>query len=162
MRFKGIVFSALVTVFLMVCSVFAQAQPAADPNAVFPVETLVVKTKGGEFNFTVEIADDNAERQQGLMFRQSMLPTHGMLFEFDSKQMIYMWMENTILPLDMIFIREDGSVARIEEKTTPFSRRIIASGEPVAHVLELNAGMAKQIGLMPGDTVLHSFFRNTD
>ncbi|MEM9280087.1 MAG: DUF192 domain-containing protein, partial [Pseudomonadota bacterium] len=145
----------LLAAFVMVVNV--HAQPAPDPNAVFPVETLAVKTSAGEFTFTIEVADEDAERQRGLMFRQAMLPTHGMLFEFQKTQVIYMWMENTVLPLDMIFIRSDGSVARVEENTTPFSRRIIASGEPVSHVLELNAGMVRQIALKPDDIILHRF-----
>jgi len=138
----------------------AKEELQADPNAVFPVEMLEAETASGDFAFTVEIADENKERERGLMFRESMLPTHGMLFKFDGKQVIYMWMENTVLSLDMIFIRSDGSVARIQERTTPFSREIIPSGEPVSYVLELGAGMARQIGLKPNDVIRHRFFGN--
>ncbi|MEM9332645.1 MAG: DUF192 domain-containing protein [Pseudomonadota bacterium] len=140
----------------------AHAELKADPNAVLPTETLAVTTSAGEFTFTIEVADEDAERQQGLMFRETMLPTHGMLFEFQKTQVIYMWMENTVLSLDMIFIRPDGSVARIEENTKPYSRRVISSGEPVSHVLELNAGMSRLIGLKRGDKVIHHFFNNTN
>ena len=87
-----------------------------------------------------------------------MLPSHGMLFQFEQTQQVYMWMENTILSLDMIFIRNDGTVAKIREHTTPFSREIISSGEPVSHVLELNAGTAEKLKLKPNDRVMHRFF----
>lgn len=130
----------------------------ADPNAVFPVETLVAKTGAGEFSFTVEIADEEPERSRGLMFRETMLQTHGMLFVFDELQPVSMWMKNTILPLDMVFVRPDGTVARIEYDTSPQSLKIISSGEPVSHVLELNAGMSRLIGLRPGDRLLHPLF----
>ena len=134
------------------------AAPEADPNAVFPVETLTLITKNGDFEFTVEIADDDKERSQGLMLRETMLPTHGMLFDFGRNADVFMWMENTPLSLDMVFIKPDGSIARIARKTTPFSRDIISSGEPVSHVLELNAGIATQIGLKAGDKVIHTDF----
>ncbi len=134
------------------------SEPGPDPAAVFPVETLIAKTGSGEFTFTVEIADDEAERSRGLMFRETMLQTHGMLFAFEKQEPVFMWMKNTILPLDMVFVRPDGSVARIEQHTTPQSLRVIGSGEPVSHVLELNAGMSRLIGLKPGDRLAHSFF----
>lgn len=135
--------------------------PKADQSAIFPVEELQLKTSGGTFSFTVEIADEEVERQRGLMMRETMLPTHGMLFDFGREQQVYMWMENTILSLDMIFVRPDGSIARIEENTEPFSRKVIGSGEPVTHVLELNAGISKQLGIKPGDYLLHRLFKNT-
>lgn len=134
------------------------AAPKADPNSVFPVEMLTLMTTNGEFDFTAEIADDDSERSQGLMLRETMLPTHGMLFNFGRNADVFMWMENTPLSLDMVFIKPDGSIARIARKTTPFSRDIISSGEPVSHVLELNAGIAAQIGLKAGDKVIHSDF----
>ncbi|MGI9350677.1 MAG: DUF192 domain-containing protein [Rhizobiaceae bacterium] len=155
------IFALLAVVLALTFSVMLSvvlANPTPDPNAVFPVETLSLKTSAGEFSFSVEIADEDAERQHGLMFREAMLPTHGMLFEFSEPQHIYMWMENTPLPLDMIFIRPDGTVSSIAANTVPMSRRIIASREMVSHVLELNAGMALQIGLKSGDKVSHRFF----
>ena len=153
--------AGLVLAFLVFLST-AFANPEPDPNAVFPVETLSLKTSAGEFAFSIEVADEEKERQQGLMFRETMLPTHGMLFEFGEPQHVYMWMENTPLPLDMIFIRPDGTVSSIAANTVPMSRSIIASTEMVSHVLELNAGMARQIGLKSGDVVLHRFFNNIE
>lgn len=129
-----------------------------DPNAVLPLGELKVVTRSGEFHFTIEVADDDQERSRGLMFRESMLPTHGMLFDFGNPRRVDMWMRNTLLPLDMIFVRSDGTVARIETDTTPGSLKVITSGEPVTHVLELNAGMSRLINLRPGDRLIHPDF----
>lgn len=134
------------------------AQPKPDPAAVFPTDVLEIITSNGTFEFSVEIADDSKERSQGLMFREEMLPTHGMLFDFGETSQIMMWMKNTPLSLDMLFIKEDGTIARIATNTEPFSTKIISSREPVSHVLELKAGMAKQIGAKTGDRIIHSFF----
>lgn len=153
-------FLCLVLAIIFCFSQFTQsnAEPAVDPNAVFSVEVLAIVTSTGRFEFSVEIADDTNERSQGLMFREEMLPTHGMLFDFGETSPVAMWMKNTPLSLDMVFIKHDGIVARVANKTTPFSQAIISSGEPVSHVLELNAGMANQIGLKAGDRVIHTFF----
>lgn len=144
---------------LLVVTTASFAQPKPDTGAVFPVEALEIITSNGSFEFSVEIADETEERSQGLMFREKMLPTHGMLFDFGETAPIMMWMKNTPLSLDMLFIREDGTIARVAGNTEPFSTKIIASGEPVSHVLELNAGMARQIGVKPGDRVIHPFFK---
>ena len=141
---------------LIATATLAQQKP--DPAAVFPVEALEIVTSNGSFQFSVEIADESEERSRGLMFRETMLPTHGMLFDFGETAPIMMWMKNTPLSLDMVFIKEDGTIARIADNTKPFSTAIISSGEPVSHVLELNAGIAKQIGAKPGDRVMHAFF----
>ena len=122
---------------------------AADPG------TVVLKTGTGEHTYTVELAETPAEQAKGLMFRRTMAPTHGMLFVYDTPREIGMWMRNTYIPLDMIFIDARGRVHRIETHTEPFSTDIISSGGQVAAVLELNAGQADKIGLKPGDEVLH-------
>ncbi|MBO6814336.1 MAG: DUF192 domain-containing protein [Rhizobiaceae bacterium] len=140
-------------------STAARPTLADDPLAVLPVEELEIVTAAGSFRFSVEIADEADERSTGLMHRPRMLPTHGMLFDFGKTGPVMMWMENTPLSLDMVFIRSDGTIARIARNTTPFSRDIVSSGEPVSHVLELNAGMATLIGLKSGDRVRHRMFR---
>ena len=162
MKIKTRVFGFCVTVWLMVFATSSFAQPKADPNSVFPVEYLEVVTGNGSFEFSVEIADEPEERSKGLMFREKMLPTHGMLFDFGKTSPVMMWMQNTPLSLDMVFIRQDGKVARIASNTVPFSKAIISSGEPVSHVLELNAGIARQIGIKPGDKIIHPFFTTQD
>lgn len=116
---------------------------------------LTVVTAKGEHVFQVEVADTNETRAQGLMFRTEMAADAGMLFDFKTEQLVYFWMKNTYLPLDMIFIRANGTVARIEANTVPLSERSVPSGSPVRYVLEINAGRAAQIGLKPGDVVRH-------
>ncbi|MEM5472707.1 DUF192 domain-containing protein [Hoeflea sp. AS60] len=118
-------------------------------------ERLVIETQNGPVAFAVELALTADDRATGLMNRQSMPADHGMLFKFDQTRQVLMWMKNTPLPLDMIFISEDGTVARIAEETTPFSETIIPSVEPVRYVLELNGGTAASRGLSVGDMVRH-------
>jgi len=124
------------------------------------VEPLAIVTKdGASKSFQVEVARNDADRAQGLMFRRSMPPDHGMLFDFSRVEPVSMWMQNTYLPLDMLFIRADGTIARIAANTEPLSTRTIASGEPVLAVLELNAGTASRLGIKVGDHVEHVLFK---
>jgi uncharacterized protein len=116
--------------------------------------TLVLKTDSGEHSYSVEVADTDRERARGLMFRRSLPDTSGMIFLYEPPQPVGMWMRNTYIPLDMIFIAADGTVRRVAANTEPFSTDIIASGGPVAAVLELNAGQAARIGVKPGDRVI--------
>lgn len=129
----------------------ADAQTSAQPG--LPVAPLTIVTGRGRFDFEVEVADDPQEQAVGLMFRETMGPRAGMLFDFGVTRDVSMWMRNTPLSLDMVFIRKDGTVASVAQRTTPFSEAIIASGAPVAYVLELNAGIANLIGLAAGDRV---------
>lgn len=117
--------------------------------------TLVLKTNSGPHSFKIEIADTNGERALGLMYRRELPADAGMLFLYDPPQLITMWMRNTILPLDMIFIGTDGRVHRIESNTEPFSTEIISSDGTVQGVLEVNAGTAATIGLKAGDEVVY-------
>jgi uncharacterized membrane protein (UPF0127 family) len=124
------------------------------------LETLSVVTQGGQkHSFQVEVARNDADRAQGLMFRRSMAPDRGMLFDFGRVEPVSMWMQNTYLSLDMLFIRQDGSIARIAANTEPLSTRTISSGEPVLAVLELNAGTAAKLGIRPGDRIEHPLFK---
>ncbi len=134
--------------------------PASSPLVIDgrEAEELWINTRQGRFRFTAEIADDDSERSSGLMFRQSMPPTHGMLFDFQETRQVIMWMRNTPLPLDMIFVDKSGRVVRIAERTTPFSDATIDSGEPVSFVLEINAGVSRLIGLKAGDHLEHRVF----
>jgi uncharacterized membrane protein (UPF0127 family) len=123
------------------------------------LEPLRIVGPGGQHTFSVEVARNDADRAQGLMFRRSMAPDRGMLFDFERVQPISMWMQNTYLPLDMLFIRQDGTIARVAENAEPLSTRTIPSGEPVLAVLELNGGTAARLGIKPGDRVEHPLFR---
>ncbi|MCJ8141561.1 DUF192 domain-containing protein [Ancylobacter sp. A5.8] len=121
-------------------------------------EPLAIDTKSGPVTFQVEIAQSAAERAKGLMYRSELAPDAGMLFDFDYDQPVYMWMKNTYIPLDMLFIRSDGRIASIAANTEPLSTRTIESGAPVRAVLELPAGTAKARGIAVGDRVRHRMF----
>jgi len=131
---------------------------AAAQSSPFPVSQLTVETARGRFAFTVEVADTGARRVQGLQGRRTLEPNAGMLFDFQTPQMVSMWMKDTYLPLDMIFVGEDGVVLNIAEKTVPHSLILIASAGKALAVLEVNAGTARRLGIRPGDRVFHSIF----
>lgn len=135
----------------------ALAQAAAKATTA-ATEPLTIATQGGARRFAVEVMRDDAGRSRGLMFRRHMAPDHGMLFDFERTEPVTMWMKNTYLPLDMVFIRADGTVARVAADTEPLSTAIIPSNEPVLAVLELNAGTAARLGIKPGDRVEHAMF----
>lgn len=117
---------------------------------------LVLHTAKGDFPFTVEIADDNAERAKGLMFRDSLAADAGMLFDYGTEQMAAFWMQNTLIPLDMIFIGADGVIKNIHVNARPLDTTSIPSKFPVRFVLEIPGGRSAEIGLAVGDTVEHS------
>lgn len=144
-------FQALGLALLAVILMLAPARAAS-------FETATIETRSGPVSFRVEIAITADERARGLMYRTELAPDAGMLFDFKTVQPVYMWMKNTYLPLDMVFIRADGRIARIAADTTPLSTQTIESGEPVRAVLELPAGTAKARGIAVGDRVTHRFF----
>ncbi|RDI59785.1 DUF192 domain-containing protein [Microvirga subterranea] len=119
----------------------------------------IVSPSGQRQSFQVEVARNEADRAQGLMFRRTMPADRGMLFDFGRVEPVAMWMQNTYLPLDMLFIRPDGTIARIAANTEPLSTRTIPSGEPVLAVLELNAGTAARLGIKAGDRIEHPLFK---
>jgi uncharacterized membrane protein (UPF0127 family) len=131
----------------------------AGTHATSADQTLEIASKSGVHVFTVELAATDAERSHGLMFRKSLPAGHGMLFDFKQDQVVGMWMRNTYVSLDMIFIRADGTIARIAQDTEPLSERVISSGVPVRAVLEVVAGTSRRLGLAPGDRVAHPMFR---
>jgi uncharacterized membrane protein (UPF0127 family) len=120
--------------------------------------TIEIVSKTGVHPFTVELATTDAERERGLMFRQSMPEGHGMLFDFQVDQPVSFWMRNTFISLDMIFISGDGRVVRVAENATPMSDALIPSGRPVRGVLEVVAGTARKLGIAAGDRVTGAFF----
>ena len=140
----------------LIMAMLPTATGAVEPARLEPV---VVETAEGRFTFTAEIADTPELRQRGLMFRHQLPDDRGMLFDWGEVQPISMWMRNTYVSLDMIFIAADGRVVRIAEGTEPLSETTISSGVPVAAVLEVVAGTAERIGLKPGDRVHHPMFR---
>jgi uncharacterized membrane protein (UPF0127 family) len=121
-------------------------------------EQIEIVTKTGVKVFRVEIAVTPEEHQKGLMFRKSLPEGTGMLFDFGKEREVVMWMKNTYIPLDMLFIRRDGTISHIAENTTPFSEAHINSGGPVKGVLEVAAGTVRKDGIAVGDKVGHRFF----
>ncbi len=122
------------------------------------LQSLEIVTASGVVPFSVEVMRTDAEREKGLMFRKELPEGRGMLFDFHPEQNVSMWMKNTLIPLDMIFIRSDGRILRIAENTEVQSERIIPSGGPVRGVLEVIAGTARKFGIKPGDRVGHPLF----
>lgn len=144
---------AVLGLALLGCSTLSAQEPVKrDP--------LTLVTATGAHRFDVEIAATRAEQARGLMYRRSMDPAQGMLFIYDDAQDISMWMRNTYISLDMVFILPDGRVHRVESRTEPHSERIIKSGERIGAVLELVAGTAARINLKSGDTVQHPHFKS--
>jgi uncharacterized membrane protein (UPF0127 family) len=123
----------------------------ASVAAGLPQDTLLVETGSSQYRFEVEIADDPAERAEGLMYRQSLADNAGMLFLYPSPQAVEFWMKNTLLPLDIVFVRANGTIARIAADTKPLSEDLIPSGEPVTAVLEVKAGTMHALGITVGD-----------
>ena len=116
---------------------------------------LTIKTAAGEHHFTIEVVDDDAGRQKGLMFRTSLAPDAGMLFDFKQSRQVAFWMQNTLIPLDMLFIRHDGTIANIQVNATPLDPTSIPSDGPVEFVLEVPGGRTVELGIKAGDTVVH-------
>lgn len=117
--------------------------------------TATLFTQSGMHRISVEIADTDETRATGLMHREEMAEDHGMLFDFGETRPVSMWMKNTLIPLDMLFLREDGTIARIARNARPFDLTPIPSGEPVRYVLELNGGAAARLGAAEGDRLEH-------
>ena len=147
-------------VFLLLVggAVLAPATQAQSPNrlAVFGKDTISIASGDKTHKFRVELALTHQQQMQGLMFRRNMAPDAGMLFVYRREAPIAMWMKNTYIPLDMLFISRDGKIVKIAERTVPLSEATISSGEAVIAVLELNAGTASRLGIGPGDRVLAS------
>lgn len=139
--------SALVALFLL-SAVHARAEET------FAEGPLSIVTRDGTRHvFTVELALTPGQRSQGLMNRRTMAPDRGMLFSFGATRQVLMWMKNTYLPLDMLFIDAGGGIRSIRENAEPLSEAIIDSRVPVAYVLELNAGTVQKLGIRTGDRI---------
>ncbi len=133
---------------------------AALADLKWRVQPVTVTTATGDHVFQSEIADTGLLRSRGLMERPSLASDRAMLFDFERNAPVTMWMKNTFISLDMIFIKPDGVVHSIARNTVPFSKAIISSGGPVRAVLEVAAGTSGRIELKPGDIVRHAIFDN--
>lgn len=145
----------LVSLFFIL---FGQDIPWAQTNTSFPVSSLSIISKGKTHRFTIEVATSNEQLSRGLMYRTSLEADHGMLFIFPSPQPVSMWMKNTHLPLDMLFIDEKGHIISIAENTKPESTEIIRLELPTKAVLELAGGQSNKRGIGIGDVVSHAAF----
>lgn len=121
-------------------------------------ETVEVITTRGRTRFQVEIAATQAEQARGLMFRKSLAPDRGMLFVYKRPQPAAYWMKNTLIPLDIIFIQPNGRILSIVRNARPYDETPLPSGGLVLGVLEIAGGRAAQLGILPGDRVLHRIF----
>lgn len=144
----------------VLCAILVGAAPVLgqapkEPTALSP---LTIESGAERFDFQVELADTPEARGRGLMFRRSLPAQHGMLFDFGQPRPVAMWMRNTFISLDMLFIDQKGQITRIVPNTVPFSEEVIASDGPVRAVLELRGGVTAAMGIEPGDRIVHPLF----
>lgn len=142
-------------IFLFAFVVFAAPARADEP---IRQEIVAVTADGTKHVIHAEIADTDEERAQGLMFRTEMAEDHGMLFVFPAMRPLGFWMRNTLIPLDMIFIKDDGVIHHIHANAKPQDETIIPSQGPVSRVLELNGGAAERMGIKPGDRLYNEVY----
>ncbi|MCI0598447.1 MAG: DUF192 domain-containing protein [Beijerinckiaceae bacterium] len=148
-----------IAIYLGLFLILAQAALAGEPlRPQLKLEGLEIVTSSGRHAFSVEVMRSDPQRQRGLMFRRFLPQDRGMLFKFEAEYPLMMWMKNTYVPLDMIFIGRSGKVVGLAEHTEPLSEKVIPSGAPAYGVLEVNAGTAARIGLRIGDTIRHPVF----
>jgi uncharacterized membrane protein (UPF0127 family) len=138
---------------LFLCLLLLTGTAAAQGLQTYQKQPLTIATASGTHSFTVELALTPAQQSQGLMFRQSMAADAGMLFVFPEEREQAFWMRNTYIPLDMIFIKADGSILSIAERTVPLKDDAVPSRGPALAVLELNGGTSARLGIKPGDKV---------
>lgn len=136
-----------------VALVCAFAAGAGLPAQALPISSIVIDTPHGPARFKVEVAADDASRDNGLMYRKHLSRDAGMWFDFHRDLFVAFWMKNTPLPLDMIFIRSDGTISSVAPNAVPYSTSEIQSQEPIRAVLEINGGEAAALGIAPGERV---------
>ncbi|HLH48360.1 MAG TPA: DUF192 domain-containing protein [Roseiarcus sp.] len=147
-RFLRVLVASLAFILLFSPRAFAQS-----------LDKLEIVSANGPHDFSVEVVDDEAGRERGLMYRRYMPQDRGMLFDFKQEAPVAFWMKNTYIPLDMIFISRRGVITKIVANAEPLSERLIPSGGPVYGVLEINGGVAARLGVKPGDRVRDSIFK---
>ena len=150
----------IAALFVTLASAALAQQPPVPPEQVFERSKLTIETSAGTREFDIELALTPDQKQRGLMLRKELGPYQGMLFDFGEPRPITMWMANTLIPLDMVFIAPDGTVKHIHANAQPLSTRTIESGGPAKAVLEINGGAARMLGIKPGDVVRHAMFNN--
>jgi len=158
LRLRPILAAVLLVTFTPAVSV-AGPPCRAGQAELRPLQPLTLSTDKGRFVFSVELADTNRRRDIGLMCRTRVSPDRGMLFDFGKPtDDVAFWMHNTLVPLDIVFIRADGRVLSIARNARPLDDTPLPAGGTVRGVLEIAGGRAAQIGLLPGDRVTHRIF----
>lgn len=143
--------------FLALILVLPLLMAAGDAKlSTFDKGEITITSANGAHKFTIELAVSDAQREQGLMFRRQMPADAGMIFVWDTPQPLAMWMENTVIPLDMLFLNSCGMITGIHERAVPFSRDTISSDGPAKYVIELNGGIVSRLGIKKGDKVTGS------
>jgi hypothetical protein len=163
MSLAGVLRASVLGSFLGFALLAAGTSPAGAQQglASFPRDSLVLHTADGtERALDVELAVSREQQAQGLMYRQSLAADAGMLFIYRPARPVSMWMKNTLIPLDMLFIAEDGEIVKTVERTVPFSLTTISSDGRVRAVLEINGGMINRLGIRPGDRLVHPAFED--
>ena len=140
-------------ILLALCLALGSVAPAVADT--LEKRDLTITTSAGPQHFVVELARTPEQRQRGLMYRQDLAPDAGMLFVYASDGEVDMWMENTLLPLDMIFFAADGRITKVAERTVPLSRATIGSDGPARGVLEVNGGTASRLAIKVGDRLTY-------
>ena len=150
----------LMTVFAasLLSSSFSFAQSIPSAMDFGPRETLTIVSNSKPIAFDIEVADNQAELSRGMMFRDVVPNNTGMLFKFGDPLIASIWMKNTSVFLDVIFVRADGRILKIEHSAKPYSLRSMTSEAPVTAVFEIGGGQANALGIRPGDVVQHSYF----
>lgn len=148
----------LLSLVSAIAAVPGGAAAQGDALQAFPKSTLEIEAQDGKHRFTVEIAKSPRQQAQGLMFRRRLAADAGMLFLYAQPQIIRMWMKNTFIPLDMIFIGADGRIVSIVERTIPQSLETVSSAKPANAVLEVNGGTVSRLKIRTGDRVRHPAF----
>lgn len=163
-RFAGPIAAVAFALLFLISDLGASARAAGQTTGTpqsLPTSDLIVETAAGDqHQFTIELADSPGEHSIGLMHRTEMAADHGMLFEYLYPQRVGFWMKNTHIPLDIIYVRQDGTIANIHAMTEPFSLDPLPSRGRVVSVLEINGGLAAELGIGPGDIVRHPTLHN--
>lgn len=153
--------AAVLLASAMVCGIACAQEAAPEPLSAFPQSLLAIRTTAGKVvNFKIWNADSPRRQEQGLMFVRDMDEHAGMLFVFPGNQHPIMWMKNTYISLDLLFINEHGRIEYIAEQATPLSLSVIQSPKPSLAVLELKGGASGRFGIKAGDSVVHASFHN--
>lgn len=156
--FSSLVTALTILALLLFAGVFRS--PDAPPRSTDPLQyTLSIRTQSGEHRFTVEPATTPRVQERGLMYRRTLPPDRGMLFVFETVRPVSMWMKNTYISLDMLFLSPDGTILDIAERTIPESETLITPPMPVYAVLEVPGGTAERLNIARGDKVQHPLLK---